>query len=137
MTGVQTCALPIYARRIVRHGNPEQRVQDLLPQVVGRSVLRIDLVVERKASKELLDRHQEVSFVVVILKLREDEAMAKPRECTQEDCCRARARRQPDGSAVRPALRLGGDMCHPAAQLLGLIRVSALCRNGNTRPKTH
>src|SRR4030095_4646204 len=105
------------ARRVVRQGTPDHRVQDLLPEVIGRSVLRVDLVVERETSKELLDGQQQVSFVVVILKLREDEAMAEPGERTQEEC-----RRQPDGSAVHAPLRVSGDLCHPAARCPVLLQ---------------
>ena len=71
------------ARGIVRHGNPHQGVQDLLPEVIGRSVLRVDLVVERETLKELLDGEEQIPFVVVILELREHESMAEPRERTQ------------------------------------------------------
>ncbi len=119
------------ARRVMRHGNPDHCVQDLLPEVIGRSVLRVNLVVDGKTFQELLNGHQEVSFVVVLLKLREYEAMANPGERTQKDCGK-----QPHSGAVRSRLRVCGDMCHPATALPALLRVSALCRNGNTRPKT-
>ena len=41
----------------------------------------------------------------------EDEAMPVPDERTQED-----GGRQPDGGSIRLPLRLGGDLCHPAAR---------------------
>ena len=84
------------SRRIVRHRDADDPVKDLLPQVVGRSVLCVDVVVERKALQELLDRYEEISFVVVPLELCEDEAMADPREYAQET-----RGREPDTKLVR------------------------------------
>ena len=97
------------SRRIVRHRDADDPVKDLLPQVVGRSVLRVDVVVERKALQELLNRYEEISLVVVPLELCEDEAMADPREYAQET-----RRRKPDTRLLRGdrrGCRKGFDRC--------------------------
>ena len=99
----------------MRHRNPHHGVQDLLPEVIGRPVLRVDLVVEREPPKELLDGEKQIPLVVVILELREHETMAEPRERTQEDCGRER-----HGCPARPQLRGRRDAFHPASLWTGL-----------------